>query len=220
MKTRMFLCVAVLAAVVPQVHGMIKWSAQLSGVTYIAVPQTTHGISSPYIGVLCADSEGNRLTLDQVSWTVDPNTYEVDVTFANSFTGTLRLSGPWPAADTSNDTDFSVTVGQSNSSNLNVCAQCGTYTARRTYEGNTYTASAGASLTWVSFSAATVYVYLRENVATYGLDQSGCVVGSYILSGAASVECGVSAMPSGVVPLAVAAISGGVFSSVTDLRPW
>jgi hypothetical protein len=34
------------------------------------------------------------------------------------------------------------------------------------------------------------------------------------------VECGVTSMPSGVVPLASAAISNGEFTSVTDLRPW
>jgi hypothetical protein len=51
----------------------------------------------------------------------------------------------------------------------------------------------------VSFTAPTVYVYLRENIVTYGLEQSACAVGSYSLSEVAAVECGVSAMPSGVV---------------------
>lgn len=220
MKTRMFVWAAILAASVPAMPGMTKWAAGYSGVTYVAVTANTHGIASPYIGVLCTDSNGNRLTLDQVSWTVDQNTYEVDISFNSSFTGMVRLSGPWPATDTSNPSDFAVTIGQSNSAKLNVCAQCGAYTARRSYNGNTYTGSSGVSLTWQSFSATTVYVYLRENIATYGLDQGGCVVGSYALTGTANVECGVTAMPSGVVPLAVATLSGGNFTSVTDLRPW
>ena len=220
MKTTMFLLQAILMAAVTPVCGMTKWSAQYSGVTYVVVTESAHGIQSPYIGVVCVDSHGNRLTLDAVSWTVDQDTYEVDITFTNSFTGTVRLSGPWPSSDTTNSTDFAVTIGQSNSSKLNVCGQCGTYTARRSYDGNTYTASSGVSLTWVSFTAPTVFVYLRENVATFGLDQAGCQIGSYTVSGVANVECGVASMPSGVVPLASAAISGGEFSSVTDLRPW
>jgi hypothetical protein len=220
MKTRMFVFGAVLSLAVLPVRGMTKWASQYSGVTYVAVTESTHGIPSPYIGVLCTDQNGNRLMLDQVSWTVDQNTYEVDISFTSSFTGTVRLSGPWPASDTGNSTDFAVTIGQSNSSKLNVCAQCGTYTARRTYSGNTYTASSGVSLTWLSFSAAVVYVYLRENIATYGLDQSGCVVGSYTVTGTANVECGVTSMPPGVVPLASATISGGEFTEVIDLRPW
>jgi hypothetical protein len=220
MKTTMFLLGAILAAVAPPVRGMTKWSARYSGVTYVAVTQSAHGIPSPYIGVLCTDSNGNRLTLDQVSWTVDPTTYEVDITFTNSFTGAVRLSGPWPASDTNNDTDFAVIIGQSNGSKLNICSQCGAYTARRTYNGSTYTASSAVSLTWVSFTAPKVFVYLRENIATFGLDQSGCVVGSYTVSGVANVECGVTSMPDGVVPLASATIGDGEFTSVTDLRPW
>lgn len=220
MKTIVFLEITVLALAVMPARGMTKWSGQYSGVTYVAVPESEHGIDSPNIGVLCVDPSGNRLPLDQVSWTVDPSTYEVDITFANSFTGIVRLSGPWPASDTSNSTDFAVTIGQVNSSKLNICAQCGTYTARRTYAGNAYTAASGVSLTWVSFTAPTVYVYLRDNIATYGLAQSGCVVGSFQTSGIVGVECGVTSMPTGVVPLASAAISGGTFTSVTDLRPW
>jgi hypothetical protein len=219
MKTTMFLMATIIAAVAPA-PGMTKWSALYRGVTYVAVTESTHGIPSPYIGVLCTDSFGNRLNLDQVSWTVDPTTYEVAISFTNSFTGAVRLSGPWPASDTSASTDFAVTIGQSNSAKLNVCAQCGTYTARRSYNGSTYTASSGASLTWVSFSAPTVYVYLRENIATYGLDQAGCLIGSFSLYGTVNVECGVTSMPSGVVPLASATISNGQFTSVTDLRPW
>jgi hypothetical protein len=220
MQTRMSLPAAVVAVVMPAVRGMTTWSAQYSGVTYVAVTESAHGIPSPYIGVLCVDGNANKLTLDQVSWTVDPNTYEVDLTFTASFTGTVRLSGPWPASDTGNDTDFAVTIGQSNSSKLNVCAQCSTYTARRTYNGNTYTATSGVSLTWVSFTSPAVYVYMRGNMATFGLDDSGCQAGSYTASATANVECGVTSMPSGVVPLASAAFSGGVFTSVTDLRPW
>jgi len=220
MKTTMFLLGVILAAGAPPVRGMTKWSAHYSGVNYVAVTESTHGIQSPYIGVLCTDSNGNRLTLDQVSWTVDQNTYEVDITFTNSFTGAVRLSGPWPSSDTSNSTDFEVVIGQSDSSRLNVCGQCATYTARRTYNGSTYTADGLASLIWVSFTAPTVYVYLRQNIATFGLDQSACVVGSYTVIGVVNVECGVTSMPSGVVPLASASISGGVFTSVTDLRPW
>ncbi len=219
MKTTIFLMGAMVAMLAP-LHGMTNWSSQYSGVTYAPVTESMHGIESPYIGVVCIDSNGNRLTLDQVSWTVNQTTYEVDVTFTNSFTGTVRLSGPWPASDTSSSTDFEVAIGQSNSSKLNVCAQCGTYTARRTYGGTTYTASSGVSLTWVSFTASTVYVYMEENIATYGLDETGCPVGGYTVSGVANVECGVSSMPAGVVPLAVASISGGVFTSVTDMRPW
>jgi len=219
MKAIVLLMAMVLAAAARPVQAMTNWSAQYSGVTYVSVPASTHGINSPYIGVLCT-SNGVRLTLDQVSWTVDPVTYEVDITFTNSFTGTVRLSGPWPANDTSNSTDFAVTIGQSNSSRLNVCAGCASSTARRTYNGNTYTASSAVALTWVSFTAPTVYVYLRENFVTFGLDQSGCALSSYTVLGAANVECGVSSMPSGVVPLAETSISNGMFTGVTDLRPW
>jgi hypothetical protein len=219
MKTTIFLTAAIAAAMAP-LYGMTNWFSQYSGVTYVPVTESMHGINSPYIGVLCVDGYGNRLTLDQVSWTVDPDTYEVDITFTNSFTGTVRLSGPWPASDTSNPTDFQVTIGQSNGSKLNICAQCGTYTARRTYGGTTYTASSGVSLTWVNFTASTVYVYLQENIATYGLDETGCGVGSYTVSGVANVECGVTGVPAGAVPLAVATISGGVFTNVKDQRPW
>jgi hypothetical protein len=219
MKTMIFL-VSALLGITAKGYGLTKWSAQYTGVTYVAITEGTHNIDSPYIGVLCVDNNGNRLDLDQVSWTVDPSTYEVDVTFASSFTGWVRLSGPWPTSDTANSTDFAVTIGQSNGSRLNVCAQCDTYVARRTYNGNSFVAFSGVSLTWISFNAATVYVYLRENIATFGLDQSTCEGSSYSIDGTANVECAVSSMPDDVVPLGVASISGGEFTGVTDMRPW
>jgi hypothetical protein len=222
MKTT-FLLGAILAAMVPSAPAqMTKWSGRYTGVTYVAVTESTHGIESGMIGVVCVDSNGNRLTLDDVSWTVDQTTYEVDLTFTNSFTGTVQLSGPWPSSDTSNSTDFLVAIGVSDSSRLNVCGQCATYIARRTYEGVTYTGSTLGSLIWVNsgFENGTVYVYLQENILTFGLGQTACVIGSYTQVGTSNVVCDVSSMPSGVVPLASATISGGQFTSVTDLRPW
>lgn len=200
-------------------YGITTWSSQYTSVTYVAVTESTHGISSPYIGVVCIDNNGNRVTLDQVDWTVDPNTYEVDITFNNTFTGTVRLSGPWPASDTSNSTDFEVTIGVASTAYLNMCLQCGTYTARRTYNGNTYVAVIGGYLEWISFTSNTIYVYLSGNMPTYGLADNPCA-GTYNASSNVKVQCGVTAMPSGVVPLASATISNGAFTSVTDLRPW
>jgi hypothetical protein len=223
MKTTMFLFGAILAAVVPPAHAQLtKWSGQYTGVTYAAVTESTHGIESGMIGVVCVDSNGNTLTLDDVSWTVNQTTYEVDLTFTNSFTGTVQLSGPWPSSDTSNSSDFLVAIGISNSARLNVCGQCATNIARRTYEDVTYTGSTLASLIWVNsgFENGTVYVYIQENMLTFGLGQSACVLGSYTQVGTSMVACGVTSMPSGVVPLASATISGGQFTSVTDLRPW
>ena len=223
MKTTTFL-MGLILAVAPVRAQMTKWSAQYSGVTSVEVTGSTHGIGSPYIGVVCIDSNGNRLDLDQVSWTVDPTTYEVDLTFTNSFTGIVKLSGPWPSSDTNNATDFLVSVGQSNSSQLNVCGQCATFTARRTYNGDVNVADGGVSLVVNNsgFDPTTVYAYIVENLIHYGANTPNCppVSGSFSIVGNAILDCNVTAMPAGVTPLGSATFAGGVFSSVTDLRPW
>jgi hypothetical protein len=222
MRKLMVWIVAALAALTTASAQMTKWHGSYTGVTSAQITQATHGISSVYIGVVCKDSSGNKLDLDAVSWTVDSSTYEVDITFTNSFTGTVYLSGPWPSSDTSNSTDFQVTISGSNSSILEVCNQCATYIARRTYNSQTFTASGGGYLGWLSFTAPTVFVYFRENILTFGLDSSVCSGSGYNISANANVECPVSSMPtdSNVTALASAAISDGAFTSVTDLRPW
>ncbi|HLY17421.1 MAG TPA: hypothetical protein VKR61_09355 [Bryobacteraceae bacterium] len=217
-KTTWLFSAVCFAAALPS-GAMTKWSHQYSNITYLSVPESTHLISSTMIGAVCVDSSGNKLTLDQVTWTVDASSYQVDLTFTNAFTGTVKLSGPWPATDTSNLGDFAVAIGQSDGTKLTVCSGCSTNIARRTYNSTTYTASLGGWLQWVSFTASSVYVYLRENVATFGIADEVCA-GSYNSSGGVNVECGIASMPSGVVPLGSAAISGGTFTSVTDLRPW
>jgi hypothetical protein len=204
-------------------HGMTKWNGEYTSVTSATITYATHGIASGMIGVICVPTGGTRLDLDQVSWTVDQSTYEVDITFSASFTGTVYLSGPWPSSDTSNSTDFEVTIGASNDQRLNVCAQCGTYTARRTYNSQTNTADSVVSLiTDTGWAATTVYVYIDENMLTFGLNSSGCELGSYSQVGTSNVVCGVNSMPSGtgIIPLATAAVSSGVFTTVTDQRPW
>lgn len=198
---------------------MTTWSGPYTSVTTATILYATHRISSGMIGVVCNDSGGNRLTLDQVSWTVDQSTYEVNITFTNSFTGTVYLSGPWPSSDTSNSTDFEVTIGTSDSSNLWVCGQCATYTARRTVDGNTYALNHGIEIEWLdNTTSQTVYVYGVENRVTFGLSESVCSPSQW--TAGPYTACNVSGVPSGAVPLASATMVNGVFTSVTDLRPW
>jgi hypothetical protein len=199
---------------------MTKWSGGYTSVTSATVTYATHGIASGMIGVV-AKSGGVRLTLDQVSWTVDQTTYEVDLSFTSSFTGTVYLSGPWPSSDTSNSTDFETTIGAVDDTRLNICAQCATYTARRTYNSQVNTAAGVVSLIMGSgFAATEVFTYIRENQPVYGLNSSTCSASTYTLVGSPAVECNVAAMPAGVTPLAHAYVAGGIFTAVSEDRPW
>jgi hypothetical protein len=201
-------------------HGMTKWNGGFTSVNSATIAYTTHGIASGLIGVV-AKSGGVPLTLDQMSWTIDQSTYEVDISFTSSFSGTVYLSGPWPSSDTSNSTDFETTIGAVDDTRLNICAQCATYTARRTYNSQVNTAAGVVSLIMgTGFAATEVFTYIRENAPVYGLNASTCSPGSYSLVGSPAVECNVSAMPSGVTPLAYAYVGGGIFTTVVDDRPW
>jgi len=200
-------------------QAMTKWQGNYTSVTSATITNATHGIGSGMIGVVCVNSSGARLTLDQVGWTVDQTTYEVDITFTNSFTGTVKLSGPWPSSDTANSTDFQVQIGTSDASNLWVCAACATYTARRTVSGNTYTANAGQVLKWLDNSTSqSVFVWLSENRAVFGLNETICSARQW--TSGPVVTCGATGVPPGAVGLASATMANGVFTSVTDLRPW
>jgi hypothetical protein len=200
-------------------QAMTTWQGNYTATTTATITHATHGIGNGMIGVVCVDSGGNRLTLDQVSWTVDQSTYEVDITFASAFTGSVKLSGPWPSSDTGNATDFAVTIGTSDASNLWVCRQCDTYTARRTVSGKTYTANSGEALQWLDTSASmTVYVYGVENHLVFGLSASTCSASQW--TAGPTVSCASSGVPSGALPFASATMVNGVFTAVTDLRPW
>lgn len=203
-------------------HGalaMTTWQGNYTSVLTATITYATHGIASGMIGVVCVDSTGAKLGLDKVGSVVDQNTYQVNITFFHSFTGTVKLSGPWPSSDTSNTTDFKVTIGTANASNLWTCVQCGTYIARRTVGTSTYTANAGECLAWLDTSVSqTVFVWLAGNQAVYGLSEGTCSQSQWTKG--PPVVCGVSGIPTGAVSLASATMVNGIFTSVTDLRPW
>jgi hypothetical protein len=203
---------------------MTKWNSSYTSVTSATITNSQHGIGSQMIGVVCIPTGGTALTLSQVSWTINASTYAVDISFNSSFTGTVYLSGPWPSSDTSNSTDFQVAIGSSNSSNLWVCELCGTWTARRTVSGfSPVAANAGMALQWLDTSVSqTVYVYLDGNQIMFGLSESTCG-GSQWTGGDAyadAIACGVTSMPPSVIELGTATMVNGVFTSVTDNRPW
>jgi hypothetical protein len=200
-------------------QAMTTWQGNYTAATTATITNATHGIGNGMIAVVCTTGAGTRLTLDQVSWTVDQSTYEVDITFGSSFTGTVKLSGPWPSSDTSNSTDFQITIGSSDASNLWFCGQCATYTARRTVAGKTYATNVPQALKWLDTSASmTVWVYGLENQIVYGLGESFCSSSQW--QPGPVVACAVAGVPTGAVALASATMVNGVFTATTDLRSW
>lgn len=191
------------------------WSGNYTAVTFASVAGSTHGINSPELGVYAIDGNGVPLTLDQMSWTINSSTYEVDVNFTNSFTGSLYISGPWPASDTSSG--FATGVG-TNPHKLYNCSGCETAVARKTWNGVEYVSDFFSVLQFPANASGTVnvFVYIRGNSLVYGISISALPSGLSVSH--AFIELGVSSMPGGVVPLASAVNTNGVFGSVTDLR--
>jgi len=194
------------------------WSGNYTSVTYASVTASTHGINSPYLGVRAVDNTGHKLTLSEVSWEIDPDTYEVDVTFTNSFTGTLYISGPWPSTSSA-PAGFKVSVG-SDQDKLLVCAGCETNAVRRVWGGQAYSSATYGALSWPHTCNAgggvTVYVYITGNGVVFGVDAPSSQLPT-LTATRATIAYNISAIPSGAVPLGSAVNNCG-FGSVTDLR--
>ncbi|MGA2594261.1 MAG: hypothetical protein ABSH32_30550 [Bryobacteraceae bacterium] len=194
------------------------WSGNYTAVTYASVTESTHGINSPYLGVRAVDSTGHKLTLSEVSWDINATTYEVDVTFTNSFTGTLYITGPWPSGSSA-PAGFMVSVG-SDEDNLLVCAGCETTAVRRVWGGQPYSSDNYGALNWPhtcnSGGGVTVFVYISGNGAVFGVDADSSQVPT-LTATRATIAYNISGVPSGAVPLGSAVNNCG-FGSVTDLR--
>lgn len=85
---------------VMNVFGVTTWTGTYTGVTSVTVPYSTHGIASGYLTVMAAVSDGTLDPFVDFSSSVDQTSYAVSVTFAQTFTGTVSISGPWPSSDT------------------------------------------------------------------------------------------------------------------------
>jgi len=194
------------------------WSGNYNAATYASVTASTHGINSQYLGVRAVDHTGHKLTLPEISWTINATTYEVDVSFANSFTGTLYISGPWPSASSS-PVGFEVSVG-SDADALLVCAGCETSAVRRVWSGQAYSSSNYGALSWPhtcnSGGGVPVYVYISGNGVVFGVAANSFELPP-LTATRASIAYNINGVPPGAVPLGSAVNNCG-FGSVTDLR--
>ncbi|MFN7996213.1 MAG: hypothetical protein U0Q18_21560 [Bryobacteraceae bacterium] len=191
------------------------WSNTYDNVTSAYVAGTAHSIASAELGVYAEDSNGQQLSLDQMTWSINKVTYDVSVTFTNTFTGALYISGPWPTADTSQG--FALAVG-TNPRRLFVCGGCETNPARKTWNGSEYVAGEYSMLQFPAGFTGTVNVrvYIRGNRVVYGLDTF--MLPANVTVANASIEIGVTFMPSDVVPLGSAINVNSVFGTPADLR--
>ena len=219
MKILLSTTLLILLALCAPASALTTYSHSYTNVTSATITNAQHGFGSYWLGLYAKTSGGVVLNpATDISWTIDESTYEVDITFTNSFTGTVYLIGVWPSTDTGAGTDFKVDIG-GNTANLYDCEQCATYPAVDTYGGQRYAKSEPSALSWVSFTASTVYVYGIGSRIHFGLSQATCNANQYNVTNAV-VDCNVNSMPSsGVVPLGTASISSGAFTSVTDNRP-
>ena len=119
-----------------------SYSQTVTNVTSVTITNAQHSMGSKYFGVTVFDAESVRVQQsDSPGWSysINASTYAVTVNFTSSFTGTVKLIGPFSGV-TSADRDFKVsTAVEGGAGVLKVCADCTlTYNALRSWGGKSW----------------------------------------------------------------------------------
>lgn len=219
---------ALLAALcVPSFASFTTYSQTISTSTSsLAITEATHGIASKWLGVSVEDGSGNVLAPSLYSYSVNASTYEVDLNFSPSISsGKVIIVGGFPSA-TSASTDFQVTGA--GTASLTVCQYCTkSVPAQRADAGGKGWVLAEPvvfTITWQATGYIGILgnVYLNPSTNQVVLGYAGpsatvtCTPAAYC-----SVQSGISAFPSGTIPLGSSLSSGStaLWGTVTDNRP-
>ncbi|HEU0119249.1 MAG TPA: hypothetical protein VFQ91_01905 [Bryobacteraceae bacterium] len=174
--------------------------------TSTTITNAQHGFGSKYLAVLVYDSESIRVqpgSTPGYSYSIDPSTYSVTVTFSSSFTGTVKLIGPFTGT-TSSNSDFQVSIGvESGAGILRVCGDCtSVYYALRSWGGKSWYSAGPTTLTLTAAGGGGVWrSWLENQKVVFGYSYSG-VGGAATCNGLpCEVRFNVSDYPSGVIPL-------------------
>lgn len=223
-----FPVLAVLACSVPSFALITDEGTVTSSTTYTRT-NAQHGMGSKYFGVHVYDNSGNRVQPSGspgYSYTINASTYQLDITFTTTFSGTVKLIGGFSGL-TSHSRDFAVSVGyDSYGGYMRVCDDCTlTNFALRSWSSKTWFTADKTSLRLSSTGGGGTWrAWLENSKVIFGYTGSSVPYGvAYCVGQPCEVRYSISDYPEGSIPLGSCARSSAVdehwYGSVSDDRP-
>lgn len=199
-----------------------EYSKAVTSVTSVSIPSSEHGLGcSGTLSIRVLDSSGNLLS--RSSYTRSISNCTVNLTFSFSFTGTVKLKGPYSV--TSAYSDFEVTAEDGTSgteAKMRVCSQCSS-------TSYAYRSDAGimeSQRSWTfngqgNGQTSTIRVFLEGNTLVFASSTSSGGSCDAVNSDC-EVRTFVSSFPSGVKQLFQGSLfhdgSKNRWTSTSDLR--
>lgn len=204
-------------------------SHAVNGSTAVTITNAQHGMGSQYFGVHVYDNNDQRIQPSGspgYSYSINASTYAVTVSFGSTFTGTVKITGPF-TTHTSDSRDFAPSIVVSSGGFFKVCAGCTTtdyalrsYSGRSWYQANPSTLTLGAS-----GNGGTVYVWLEGDKVVYGYTYTW--EGSAWCTSPCEMRSGVGGFPSSGVFVPIGQVQRGstqgtywIENTFYDARPW
>ena len=210
--------------------GLTSYSTTVSNVTTVTVTNAQHGFNSKYFAVTVYDNESVRVQPSDspgYSYSINASTYAVTVNFTSSFSGTVKLIGPFTGVTTHNR-DFAVSTGVDGGSGtgfMKVCSECTLeLSALRSWSGKSWFSAGPVTLTLTAAAGGGTWrAWLEDQKVVFGYTNAS-VGGSATCSGMpCEVRFSQSGFPTGSIPLGYQERSGVAgqhwVGSPTDSRP-
>lgn len=206
------ICLLALALSGLPVFGQTTWSGSYTSQTTITVPESAHGINSPYLAMYAVTSTGALLSQwsDYTAW-VTNGANDVEFDFNAAFTGTVYVTGAWPSSDTYPTYGFIPTISGPGNRVFGINGNCSPTTLCQETMGEVpYVANDMSYIHWpVGAPAGTthVFMYMRYGIVRFGVNASSLPSGAGVYN--AALDLNVSSMPadSDAVPLADAYVT-------------
>jgi hypothetical protein len=197
-----------------------EYTRSVTNATSTTITGAQHNMGSVNYAIGVFDSNGVRQSESNYTVSKDSITYNVTISWASAFTGSVKLVGA-ADNDTAGDDQFKLQNGSNGTASIVICPSC-TMSAweRKTWSSLSYVSSVTSEATDAAGGFGcngTVYVYIYNRRLTFAHSVSA----SCINVTKANKTQG-SSYPSGSIAIGTASHSGllGTFTLSTDDRPW
>ncbi|PWU04365.1 MAG: hypothetical protein C5B51_16950 [Terriglobia bacterium] len=208
---------ALTACLATALYARTTYTTSVTSSLGVTITNSQHGFNSSQFGVLIYNQDGVKQPTTAYSWITGSN-YDVTVSFASTFTGTVKLVGVYSSLTTA-DQDFKLTRNGSSLSQLYVCDGCQNSYAKRSVSGSDITTDERSQLIITSFPVLSgyVYAYIVDTGLVYQIPlgaQGTCSGGACSVVRTLHPET----TPTGGIVLGSAVITNSGLGAVTDLR--
>lgn len=202
---------------------LTTYNQSFTSVTGVNIAGTTHNLGCSAFTVTVRTPSGTKISTSGYTYTIDPATYDLAVSFGGTYTGEIYLQGCF--SPTGASTDFQPVA--SSAGVLTICGSCTTsaYADRKYVNSDSYIIWIAGTQSWTldalnNGTPGTAYIY-ADSITLHlmvALTTAGDAV--YLEGGNGSDYIyNATGYPASAVPIATVTFDGaGNFGTVTDTR--